>query len=550
MALGGAFLIALLALGLVETLLATLGLGVPRPGFESGLKYQRVYLPTLVPDALADGTPVLATEDPRFAYQWIAPLKPAGTLRVFCFGGSATAGLGFSPNVTFPRYLDQMLRNAAPDVRVEVLNLGLVALPASGVRWLVRDVCERYEPDLLVVYAGNNEFLEPHSRAYFQATASLIERGKQRLSETHLWRLVRGTGHDERPTITTREVAANDRRIEHREMLKAVHLSADDERGVLDAYEIYVTEIANTANAAGVPLMLCTVASNVEWWAMEDPGLEWIDTECGGDQEAALVLAKERVAALSVAGASPADLPSPLAEAHLWAYRLAQLLEQNGQTQAATEAFERALELDPHRRRATVAHAERVRRVAQATGCALYDARADLKAQATNGRVGFDAFYDYVHFAPLGAQRVAAGILARGTELGLFEALNPALGREVRDFDAAKWIAAENARIQRVVAAGEDELGIGHWMGVGLDAERLGARDLWKYDRAQDDLDRAVETSTEIDRARALAHRGNARFFQVGGREKAAADYRAALELQNLPEVRANLDILLTTHRP
>ncbi len=236
----------------------------------------------------------------------------------------------------------------------------------------------------------------------------------------------------------------------------------------------------------------------------------------------------------------------------MWAFRLAQLLDQAGQTQTATDAYERALELDPHRRRATGAHAARVRRVAEATGCALYDARADLKALATDARVGFDQFYDYVHFSPQGAQQVAAGLLVRCAELGLLDALDPRLGAGVRRFDFQAWMTAENQRIERVVADGQDELDIGTWIGVGLDAGRLGARDLWKYDRAQDDLDKAIESSTgiETNRARALAHRGNARFFQVGGRERAADDYRAALELQDLPAVRANLDNLLTTHRP
>ncbi len=66
--------------------------------------------------------------DVRLPYQTIRQDKPENALRIFTFGGSATAGLGYSPNVTFARHLERLLEMAQPDRVVEVVNLGIVAL--------------------------------------------------------------------------------------------------------------------------------------------------------------------------------------------------------------------------------------------------------------------------------------------------------------------------------------------------------------------------------------------------------------------------------------
>ena len=91
----------LLLFGLLEGLLRILGIGQADGASRS--KYQQVYLPVMEPAEPRDGTPVFATGDVRLPYQTIRQDKPENALRIFTFGGSATAGLGYSPNVTFAR---------------------------------------------------------------------------------------------------------------------------------------------------------------------------------------------------------------------------------------------------------------------------------------------------------------------------------------------------------------------------------------------------------------------------------------------------------------
>ncbi len=82
-----------------------------------------------------------------------------------------------------------------------------------------------------------------------------------------------------------------------------------------------------------------------------------------------------------------------------------------------------------------------------------------------------------------------------------------------------------------------------------FDPDQIHDRDLWKYDRLLEDLDRRLEADPEDYRSR--VYRGNARFFQADGAARAAEDYRAALALEpDEPAVRANLTRLLAERVP
>ena len=135
--LGASIVVTALLFGTLEGVLRLAGLGEPDASRTSRLKYQQIYFPTLIPDARPDGTEVLRTDDKRLPFQEILREKPANGYRVFTFGGSATAGLGYAPTVSFAHHLRQMLEAALPESHVEVVNLGIVALDTVLVRLLL-----------------------------------------------------------------------------------------------------------------------------------------------------------------------------------------------------------------------------------------------------------------------------------------------------------------------------------------------------------------------------------------------------------------------------
>lgn len=91
------------------------------------------------------------------AYDRPAARKAPGTVRVMVVGGSAAAGWPFHPRGSPARFLRELLRDVAPGQRTEVLNCAVNSLTSEGVLLLVRRLVT-YEPDVLIVACGHNEF--------------------------------------------------------------------------------------------------------------------------------------------------------------------------------------------------------------------------------------------------------------------------------------------------------------------------------------------------------------------------------------------------------
>lgn len=518
----------LLLLALVEGGLRLAGIGADVQ--TSRLRYQHIYLPIMRAGSRPDGTPIWETIDPRLPYQTILKDKPASALRVVLFGGSATAGLGFSPNVTAARSLERMLTRAYPARTVEVLNLGIVALSAKQVRLLVEYASRQLAPDLLVVYSGNNEFLELHARKYAEAHATLVTSVFELLGRTHLYRvtarLVRGRPLT--PSLSDRDFSQNELRLTQRQILRDISVSDGEIAAVIDGYETELEAIAAIASERAIPTLLMSVASNWEWRGRSDLPADWLDalldstggTTPGRYQEAVRVI--------------DARLPEvSVMERHELLFRRAEAHHALGDFEAARADYRAAMNEDPHLRRALDKMNERVGTVAERRGVGFIDVVDVLARNADHGIVGFEMFYDYVHFTPRGALLVGSAIFEEMTAAGI---VAPAPG-----FDAERYVAERLAWLANLE---EDPPEVRDWLGVGFDLDRIRERDLWKYDTMLVELDALLERDPRD--ARALTYRGNASFFRIDGAADAARDYRGALEVDpGFGPARANLELLL-----
>ncbi len=90
--------------------------------------------------------------------------KPPDTLRVFCFGESTTYGHPFDGRTAFPRWLGDLLKAACPAKTAEVINAGGISYASYRIVHLVREALA-YQPDLMVICMGHNEFLERRTYA-------------------------------------------------------------------------------------------------------------------------------------------------------------------------------------------------------------------------------------------------------------------------------------------------------------------------------------------------------------------------------------------------
>ena len=83
--------------------------------------------------------------------------KPSGGYRAFAFGGSTTYGQPYGNEGGFPHFLEQELHALYPERSIEVINVGVKGFGSSRVLQIVEEMVE-YEPDLFVVYMGQNEY--------------------------------------------------------------------------------------------------------------------------------------------------------------------------------------------------------------------------------------------------------------------------------------------------------------------------------------------------------------------------------------------------------
>ena len=90
-----------------------------------------------------------------------AAAKTPGTVRIFVLGASTLVGFPNPPGTGFPKFLKLMLADAYPEQRFEIVNCGITAVNSHCLLDFTREVLG-YDADLLIIYAGHNEFAGPY----------------------------------------------------------------------------------------------------------------------------------------------------------------------------------------------------------------------------------------------------------------------------------------------------------------------------------------------------------------------------------------------------
>lgn len=122
-------------------------------------------IPLFVEEERRDGLAVLRTADNKislFNQQEFPKAKGADTYRIFCMGGSTTYGRSYRDPVSFCGWLRAYLKAADPGRDWQIINAGGISYASYRVAKLMSELLQ-YQPDLFIVYTGQNEFLEQRS---------------------------------------------------------------------------------------------------------------------------------------------------------------------------------------------------------------------------------------------------------------------------------------------------------------------------------------------------------------------------------------------------
>lgn len=186
--------------------------------------------------------------------------KSAGTIRIFVLGSSAAEGFP-DPAFSFGRILEVMLQVQYPSIKFEVVNAAMTAINSHVVLEIARD-CSRFQPDLFIVYMGNNEVVGPFGPGtVFQQWSSNLNliRANLRVKSTRTGQLLGNSLRSLHPDKNSKVWLGMEMFIHNR-------ITADDSRieAVYDNLRSNLNEICDVARNSGAGIILSSVAVNLK----------------------------------------------------------------------------------------------------------------------------------------------------------------------------------------------------------------------------------------------------------------------------------------------
>lgn len=353
--------------------------------------------------------------------------KQRGVFRIFCLGGSAANGGAFGNPGAFPKWMEIMLDASEDGRKYEVINSGQGGIPLSEVKLIAKRTLKA-DPDLIVIYSGNNEFFYHRNQPKhsYRLPAPLLktiywlkERYVTRLFQYYLNKTIQ-----RRPAFGWEEEAV----LRHASYIVEKQLDSKWDRSnrekVMSDYRSDLISIVEMAREKGARVILCTVAVNLKDYepvgSYHSTGLSeaekkrWRQLVAKGKKEFAendVISARN----LFLKAASIDPMPAQLN------FYLGHCFLRQEQNDGAYKYFEKALDRDPLRNRAGTDLNAIVREVGEKLQVPVADTVESFRKKSPEGVPGDDLFLDSVHPTLEGHRVIAFDIVETMTKTGLIK---------------------------------------------------------------------------------------------------------------------------------
>ncbi len=344
--------------------------------------------------------------------------KPPGSHRIFCLGGSSTFGYPYGPELAWPSLLESRLQALTPTAGAEVINLGGNSYGSARNLGTLRGTLA-YNPDVVVVYAGMNEFVEDSYLEAIEARPLLFDF----LDSLRVYRLLADilpVRKDSRPAPLDPGSRTGALFFSPDLSGKIYAATPERRRMVAARFSRNIERMAVLARERSIPLLLCTTPSNLKDWSPERNGSAPPSPDLARRWRQLIARAR----ALENGGRPDEAASAYLEAATLWdgsaemCFLLGRVLLASGRTDEAGPWFTRARDLDSASIRATTEMNEILRTVARKYSLPLVDLEKSF-AEASPGKlVGDELILDFVHPTPRGATLIAREVWQTLTTLG------------------------------------------------------------------------------------------------------------------------------------
>jgi hypothetical protein len=356
--------------------------------------------------------------------------KDKGEFRVFCLGGSTVQGSPYTIETSFTTWLELSLRAAEPSRNWRVVNCGGLSYASYRLVPILNEVLA-HEADLIIVYTGQNEFLEDRSYNEVKRISPLVARVHAACSNWRCYNLcrlawIRSCRRISPSAAGNRTImpADVDAWLDHPGGLNAYHSNDDWRRGVVEHYGRNLQRMVDCSLQAGVPLVFCNPVCNLKDcppFKSEPSG------ELSGENRMRLDkkwsearnLTNDRLARRAQLVREVLAIDDRFAAAH---FLLGRCYLDEGRIAEAKNEFVRAKDEDICPLRMIEPMYEVLAQVARRNRVPLVDVRALIEDRTPDHIPGQEWLMDHVHPTISGHQLIAESLFHQMEQMGLVHA--------------------------------------------------------------------------------------------------------------------------------
>ena len=331
--------------------------------------------------------------EPRFAPNvspdtvYFSKQKPKQSFRIVIQGGSTAAGFPYGRWASLQGMLEQRFKRLYPDKNIEIINTAMAAVNSYTLLDFVDEIIAQ-QPDLVLIYAGHNEYL-----GIMGVGSAIGGKGGRLATMLHLavkdWRLYQLMQRAYSKIVVADTQAQRTDKSLMSQVAKEKDIALDSELFNLGLAQFSenMSLLLAKYQAAGVPVVLGNLVSN-ESGQVPFSSVGQVDWQ-----------AKRSAAAAAKVSPTPLSLSSELTTreiaAHYFEYGL--YMQAQGRYSEAKLAFVLAKDHDLLRFRAPSQFNEIIANLAQQFSTGLVDVHALFAEHSKNGIIGNNLMLEHLH---------------------------------------------------------------------------------------------------------------------------------------------------------
>ncbi len=339
---------------------------------------------------------------PEFKPSLFRKEKSPDTFRILCIGESSMFGVPYQMTSTIPGIVRKQLRHLYPEKEIEVINLGASAINTNVILDFSSELLS-FQPDLVLLYAGHNEFYGPDGvgASFLERQFSFLTPLKYSLRDLAIFELLRsklmdsGSRPDAGEGMTLmQQVSQNNK----------VSLRSHDAKRIFVRFESNLKSLIEIYRARHIPIVVSDVTSNLTFPPFSSASDQWGVNEKKNLRDAeALAASGNYEAALNALHTAEA-LDSTDARVN---FLLGTVTAAEGKFQEAKRFLVAAKDNDLLKFRAPERINAIIKEVCATEHVPCISSDSLFASQSRNGIAGNELFWEHLHPTPIGYYRIA-----------------------------------------------------------------------------------------------------------------------------------------------